>query len=195
MSSVTFFYDLESPYAWLAAERVDALFEEAPAWVPVLLGGIFKATGRSSWAETDARAAGIAEIQRRITVRGLPRLRLPSPWPGNSLVPMRAAVHAHAQGRGRDFALASFRLHFTEGRPLDAGDIAEAAERAGLDPSATVEAPQRQDIKDALRANTDEARAAGVFGVPTVIVDSEVFWGDDRLEEAALTANSQTAKP
>src|SRR3954469_20622972 len=58
-----FFYDLGSPYAWLTAERIDALFgEHRPLWLPVLLGAIFKATGRGSWAETDARADGIAAI-------------------------------------------------------------------------------------------------------------------------------------
>ena len=186
--SVTFFYDLESPYAWLAAERVDDVFDEPVEWVPVLLGGIFKATGRSSLAETDARADGIAEIESRISERALPALELPSPWPGNSLSAMRAAVFAHERGHGREFALAAFRRHFTEGAPLEADGLAAVASQAGLDPDELIEAIRHQDVKDALRANTDRALAAGVFGVPTVLVDGEVFWGDDRMDEAAARA-------
>lgn len=184
----TFFYDLESPYAWLAAERVDSLFDEPPGWVPVLLGGIFKATGRSSWAETDNRAAGIAEIERRIADRGLPALKLPAPWPGNSLHAMRAAVYAHQQDRGREFARAAYRRHFTEAGALDEEGLSAVASQVGLDPDALVDAVQSQDVKDALRKNTERALADGVFGVPTLVVDGEVFWGDDRLEEAVTPA-------
>ena len=96
MPAVTFYYDLGSPYAWLAAERVDGLLDAD--WVPVLLGGIFHATGRSSWAETQRRAEGIAEIERRASERGLPSPVWPAPWPNDGLRVMRAAVHAHDLG-------------------------------------------------------------------------------------------------
>jgi 2-hydroxychromene-2-carboxylate isomerase len=167
IDSPLFFYDLGSPYAWLTAERIfDAV------WIPVLLGGIFKATGRGSWAETDKRANGIAEVERRARERGLPSLRWPDPWPNNGLHAMRVAAAADS----REFALAAFRLHFTEGRPLsDPENVAAAAERVGIEPV---------EDKQKLRANTDRALELGVFGVPTVVVDGEPFWGDDRLDEA-----------
>jgi 2-hydroxychromene-2-carboxylate isomerase len=95
--AAVFYYDLGSPYAWLTAERTGDRAE----WVPVLLGGIFRATGRSSWAETGARADGIAEIERRADERGLPALRWPDPWPNDGLLAMRAAVAAD----GERFAL------------------------------------------------------------------------------------------
>jgi 2-hydroxychromene-2-carboxylate isomerase len=174
IDSPLFFYDLGSPYAWLAAER---MFEAT--WIPVLLGGIFKATGRGSWAETPARANGIAEVERRARERGLPPPRWPDPWPNDGLHAMRVAAAADS----REFALAAFRLHFTEGRPLsDPANVAAAAERVGIEPA---------EDKQKLRANTDRALELGVFGVPTVVVGGEAFWGDDRLEEAASVLEQQ----
>jgi|SRR5215210_1046367 len=185
MTPPTFYYDLNSPYAWLAAERVDELAGGEVRWVPVLLGAIFKATGRGSWALTGERAAGMAEVERRVAERGLPPVRWPEPWPGDGLAAMRAAVHAHEVGSGRRFALEAFRTHFVDGRALsEEGSLSLAAERAGLDPSQVLAATQDPAVKSALRRNTDEALAGGVFGVPTLRVDGAVFWGDDRLEEA-----------
>lgn len=177
----TFHYDLESPYAWLAAERIDSLLDVE--WVPVLVGAIFKAAGRESWGLGDGRAAGIAEVERRAAERGLPPLRWPEPWPGNSLAAMRAAIRG-----GKPFALAAYRLHFTEGRLLDEDGIAAAAMAAGLDPDELVAATQDPGVKAELRANTEGAIARGVFGVPTVVVGDELYWGDDRLDEAAAGA-------
>lgn len=176
-----FFYDLGSPYAWLTAERIGAEVE----WVPVLLGGIFAATGRSSWARTDAREGGIAEIERRAAARGLPPLVWPEPWPNDGLLAMRAATAAHALGEdaGRAFALAAFRLHFTEGRPLsDPAAVRDAAVRADLDPEPLL-APT-QPTKDALRTATDQAIALGVFGIPSLVTPAgDVVWGDDRIPD------------
>ena len=189
MTGARFFFDVGSPYAWLAAERVDDVLPEPPVWVPVLLGGIFRATGRSSWAQTETRAEGVAEIERRARERGLPRLRWPSPWPNDGLLAMRAATAADLLGAGRAFALAAMRLQFTEGRPLgDPTHVAEAARRAGLDGAALLDAAAGAETKGRLREQTDAALAAGVTGVPAVLVDETAFWGDDRLEEAAAAS-------
>ena len=100
-----FYYDLGSPYAYLAAERVNALFVEAigepPEWQPILLGGLFKRFGRDSWAETPDRDEGIAEVERRAAEYGLPPIRWPDPFPGNTLVAMRAATYAKEIGAHR----------------------------------------------------------------------------------------------
>lgn len=173
MEQPLFFYDLGSPYAWLSAERIDALLPVPPLWVAVLLGGIFKATGRSSWADTDARVDGIAEIERRAAERRLPPPRWPSPWPNEGLHAMRVAAALDS----RAFALAAFRTHFTRGLALsDPANVALAARDAGADVA---------EDKARLRANTDRALGLGVYGVPSVAVGQQVFWGDDRLEEAA----------
>jgi 2-hydroxychromene-2-carboxylate isomerase len=177
-----FAYDLGSPYAWLSAERIDDVLPTPPFWIPVLLGGIFQATGRSSWAETENRAAGIAEIERRVADRALPALRWPDPWPSNGLQAMRAAVHAHAIGAGKEFALAAFRVHFTEGVTLsEEAGVRLAAERAGLDADSVIAATADPAVKAVLRENTERALELGVFGVPTVVDSDGVRWGDDQL--------------
>jgi len=174
-----FFYDLGSPYAWLSAERIDSLLAVPPVWVPVLLGGIFKATGRGSWAETDARAGGIAEIERRAAERGLPAPSWPSPWPNNGLYAMRVAAALDS----REFALSAFRMHFTRGLALSEPENVDlAAQEVGQTPFLH---------KERLRENTDLALSLGVSGVPTVVVGGEVFWGDDRLEAAASALEQQ----
>src|SRR5690348_14141938 len=117
MTTTRFLFDLGSPYAYLAAERLSRLIPEPVEWQPVLLGALFRATGRSSWAVGDAarREAGMAEIARRARSYGLPPLRWPDPWPSDYLFAMRAATHASAAGHGREFALQAFRDAFTEG--------------------------------------------------------------------------------
>jgi 2-hydroxychromene-2-carboxylate isomerase len=98
------YYDLASPYAYLAVSRAAEVLGEAPRLQPVLVGAIFGWRGRGSWALTDQRDAGEAEIERRAAAYGLPPLVWPSGWPLNSLGPMRAAIHAERQGAGEAFA-------------------------------------------------------------------------------------------
>jgi len=134
--SALFYYDLGSPYAYLAAERVEGLLGDDLEWRPVLLGAVFKATGRCSWARTGKRGTRMAEIERRAAQRGLPALSWPEPWPGDGLLAMRAAVVAHRLGSGRDFALHALRVHFRDGRSLNEREALETALlRAGLDPA------------------------------------------------------------
>jgi 2-hydroxychromene-2-carboxylate isomerase len=188
-----FFFDLGSPYAYLAAERVNALFVEAcgepPVWEPVLLGGLFKRFGRDSWANGPGREDGIAEVERRAAARGLPPLRWPEPFPGNTLFAMRVATYAKQTGRVVAFSLAAFRQAFAAGRDLtDPDNVLLAAAAAELHPRAVVASAERDSVKAALRAATERAGDLGVRGVPSVVVDGEAFWGDDRLEQAARAA-------
>jgi 2-hydroxychromene-2-carboxylate isomerase len=181
-----FYYDLGSPYAYLTAERVNHVLPELPVWQPVLLGGIFKATGRSSWGQSDEREAGMAEVERRAASYGLPEIRWPDPWPGNMLTAMRAAVFAQQTGRAVAFSLAAFRQAFAGGRDLSEPDnVLLAAAACELHPRAVLKGIEMRSVKDALRAATDEALSQGVIGVPTIRVGERLFWGDDRLEEAA----------
>jgi 2-hydroxychromene-2-carboxylate isomerase len=186
------FLDVGSPYAWLAAERTErgALGAEV-TWEPVLLGAIFAARGSGSWAQTDARAAGMAEVERRAALYGLGAVRWPYPWPGNTLLAMRAACAAADAGAGQAFLLAALRLGFRDGRDLsDRAAVADAASAAGLDREALVAAASTPEVKTDLRRRTDEALALGVRGVPTVVVGDQAPWGDDRLDEAAAAARS-----
>jgi 2-hydroxychromene-2-carboxylate isomerase len=190
----TFYFDLGSPYAWLTAERISGLFTDAeleqPEWQPILLGGLFKRFGRDSWANGPDREEGMAEVERRAAGYGLPRLAWPEPWPGNTLVAMRAATFAKQTGRTVSFALAAFRQAFAAGRDLsEADNVLIAAAACELHPNAVVKAVQTEGVKGALREATDEAAELGVIGVPSLRVGEQVFWGDDRLEEAVAAAS------
>ncbi|MEA2142817.1 MAG: hypothetical protein QOI64_1247 [Solirubrobacteraceae bacterium] len=181
-----FYYDLGSPFSWLAAERVNSTLPVPPRWQPVLLGGLFKLHLRGSWGETDEREAGMAEVERRARERGLPPLRWPDPWPGNMLFAMRAATYTAQIGRAVAFSLAAFRQAFAGGRDLgDPDNVMIAAAACELHPRALQAAVESRAVKDALRSATEQAAERGVIGVPTVAVGDRLFWGDDRLEEAA----------
>jgi 2-hydroxychromene-2-carboxylate isomerase len=191
MPPASFYFDLGSPYAYLSAERLDAVLGESVRWQPLSLGGLFKLNGRSSWSLGDQqrRQTGIAEIERRARSYGLPTIRWPDPWPGNYLMAMRAATFAFAAGRGREFTLQAFRDAFQQGHDLSVGErVLDAAERAGLDRHEVEAATQDPQIKQALREATDAAHALGVIGVPTIVIGDELFWGDDRLDDAAAFA-------
>ncbi len=194
MDRTVFYFDLGSPYAYLTAERISGLFTEAgleqPEWQPILLGGLFKRFGRDSWANGPGRAEGIVEIERRAAAYGLPPLVWPEPWPGNTLIAMRAATFAKQTGRAVSFALAGFRQAFAAGRDLtDPDSVLIAAAACELHPNAVAKAVQTDSVKGALREATDRAAEACVRGVPSLLVGEEVFWGDDRLEEAVASAS------
>ncbi len=116
MAQATFYFDLGSPFAYLAAERLHQVLPEPLAWQPVSLGALFKLTGRSSWAlgEPARRQAGMAEVERRTRIYDLPSMRWPDPWPSNYLYAMRAATYAFRAGRGRQFTLEAFRHAFVQ---------------------------------------------------------------------------------
>jgi 2-hydroxychromene-2-carboxylate isomerase len=191
---VTFYFDLGSPYAYLTAERISGLFSEAglaqPEWQPILLGGLFRTFDRDSWANGPGRAEGIAEVERRAGAYGLPPLAWPEPWPGNTLFAMRVATFAKQTGRTVSFALAAFRQAFAAGRDLSEPDnVLIAAAACELHPNALLKAVGTEIVKSALREATDSAAELGVLGVPALVVDGEVFWGDDRVEEAVAAAS------
>jgi 2-hydroxychromene-2-carboxylate isomerase len=158
---------------------------EQPEWEPILLGGLFKRFGRDSWANGAGRDEGMREVERRASAYGLPPIRWPERWPGNTLVAMRAATFAKQTGRTVSFALAAFRQAFAAGRDLtDPDNVLVAAAACELHPRAVAKAVETDAVKAALREATDRAGDAGVRGVPTLLVGEEAFWGDDRLEEA-----------
>ncbi len=189
----TFYFDLGSPYAYLTAERISGLFAEAeleqPEWVPVLLGGLFGEFGRSSWGQGPEREAGMAECERRASAYGLPPIVWPDPWPGDMLTAMRVATFAKQTGRTVSFALAAFRQAFAAGRDLgDPDNVMIAGAACELHPRALLKAVQTDIVKNALKEATAAAGDRGVEGVPALVVGDEVFWGDDRLEEAVEAA-------
>lgn len=182
---VVFFFGAMSPYSWLSAERIGDLIPRAQ-WQSVFLGGIFKSNGRSSWGIGDQRAAGMAECEARARARGLGEITWPDPWPTNDLVVARAMLLAQARGLLQAFALAAMRMAFKEGADLAQSEVVlEAGRRAGISPDELGGALDAPETKDALRATTEQALARGIFGVPTFAVAEQLFWGDDRMQDAA----------
>jgi 2-hydroxychromene-2-carboxylate isomerase len=181
-----FYYDLGSPYSYIAAERVNSVLPEVPVWQPILLGAVFKATRRSSWGHGERRSEGMAEVERRAAARGLPAIRWPAPWPSDMLTAMRAAIFAQDAGRAVAFSLAAFRQAFAAGRDLGVLDnVLLAAAACELHPRAVVRGVETRVVKDRLRSETQAAVERGVTGVPTVAAGDRLWWGEDRLDEAA----------
>jgi 2-hydroxychromene-2-carboxylate isomerase len=185
MARARFFFGAMSPYSWFAAERIAALLPDA-RWRGVLAGAVFKANDRVSWGTTERRAAGIRDCEARAAGYGLGPISWPQPWPTSDLLVARAMAFAELHGDLRSFALEAMRLCFLEGADLGELDsVLEAGRRAGIGDGELERGLAEQATKQALRRTTDEALALGVIGVPTVAIDEQLFWGDDRLEEAA----------
>lgn len=135
--------------------------------------------------------ADLDEIRRRAAERGLPEVRYDEGWPRESysLIPARAAIFAKEAGRIVSFTQAAFRQRFAAGRDLSELDnVLIAAAACELHPRAVIKAVETASVKERLASATEEAIALGVEGIPSVVVDGEVFWGDDRLEDAVAAA-------
>jgi len=181
-----FYFGAMSPYSWFAAERIEQILPQA-RWRGVLAGAVFKQNGRVSWGLTDDRVAGMADCETRAAAHGLGPIHWPDPWPTSDLLVARAmAACEQSEAQLRSFALTAMRLAFLEGADLgERAAVLEAARRSHIDERELQEALEDPHVKDRLRAVTGEAVQAGVFGVPTVLVGGELFWGDDRLDGAA----------
>jgi 2-hydroxychromene-2-carboxylate isomerase len=197
---VTFYYDFSSPYSYLAAERISGLFAEAgaeqPEWQPISFGHVLKETGRLPWSmqPSGPDPEHLAEIQRRAAERALPEVVYPKGWPveNYSLNPTRAAIYAKESGRVVSFSLACFRQVFAAGRDMsDVDNVLIAAAACELHPNAVLKGVETQSVKEKLRAATNVAIQRGVIGIPTVAVGDQLFWGDDRLEEAVAASRRE----
>jgi 2-hydroxychromene-2-carboxylate isomerase len=184
-----FRYDFNSPYAYLAASRIDAVLGADVAWEPIAFAFVLRAHDREPWSfHEPSRTDGMRECERRAEAYGLAPLRWPPGWPVESytLASLRAAWAAQRIGQLRAFSAAAFARNFVDGVGLnDAAMIDDVCERAGID-AREVRAGLDGYGRDRLRAATDAAIAEGVLGVPTVTIAGTHFWGDDRLEDAAL---------
>jgi 2-hydroxychromene-2-carboxylate isomerase len=197
VAEAVFYYDFSSPYSYLAAERISGLFAEAgaeqPEWQPISFGHLLQTTGRSPWSmrPQGPKPEDLEEIQRRAAERGLPEVRYPDGWPveNYSLNAIRAAVYAKESGKVVSFSLACFRQVFAAGRDMsDVDNVLIAAAACELHPRAVLKGIETESVKQKLRAATDQAIELGVQGIPTIAVGTELFWGDDRLEEAVQAA-------
>lgn len=197
-ADIAFYFDLGSPYAYLAAERVSRLFADAelaqPEWKPVLLGGLFQRFDRSSWMLGADREPGMRECERRADAYRLQPIRWPDPCPADTLYAMRVATYAKGIGRTVSFTLAAFRQAFAGGRDLSEPDnVAIAAAACELHPNAVAKGAGAESIKLRLRRETERAGDLGVSGVPSLRVGDRVYWGDDSLADAVAAAGRKRA--
>lgn len=190
MSRLEFFFDYGSPYSYLADTQLPGLRERTGceiAYRPMLLGGVFKATGNQSpFLEPvkAKRAYGGLEMQRFAKHYRAP-FQLNPHFPINTLRLMRVAHAARQAGVFPAFHQAIYPAFWRDGADLgDPERIVSVAEGVGLDGAALLAASDTPEVKDALRATTDEAVERGAFGAPTFFVGDEMFFGADRLSFA-----------
>jgi len=188
MPRLEFFFDYGSPYSYLANSRLPALAERTGAEVsyrPMLLGGVFKATGNSSPAVEPCQAKrsyGALELRRWVDHLGVPFRGNPH-FPINTLLLMRTAVAAQHLGVFEPFHRVVYPAFWAEGENLGESEVvARVVEKAGLDARALLETGADPEVKAELRATTEEAVARGAFGAPTFFVADEMFFGNDRLD-------------
>ena len=188
VTTVAFFYDIVCPYAYIASTRVHAVCSRHGGRVaprPILLGGVYQAVGTPSLPQRQMPAAKAAWLARDIALcaemYGVP-LRFPAGHPRRSVEAMRLILAAPEATRW-PLTEAIYSAYWAEGRDIaDTAVLADVARSVGLDGDALVEIIATPAAKEALRARTAEAVAAGVFGVPTFIVGDHLIWGQDRLD-------------
>lgn len=186
--TVDFYFDFGSPAAYLAYTQLPKLCAEAGAsliWRPILLGGVFQATGNRSPAEVKAKGAYMDLDLQRFATRYQVPFKLNPHFPINTLLLMRGAVGMQMQHPERFGAYvdAVFKAMWVDGRNLnDPATVGAVLHEAGFDPQALLALANAQETKDRLKAVTQEATARGLFGAPTMFVGDQMFWGQDRLD-------------
>lgn len=188
MTKIELFWDVGSPYTYLALTQIDALVERTGAELelrPFLLGGVFKSAGNTMPAAVPAKAIYLAEDLRRWRDHYRVQMKMPSEviFPISTLLPMRVAIAAQRAGKGDAFCHAVFSAYWRDGRDVSqSAELEQVVRAVGLDPKSMIDASSSAEVKDALRANTDEAVARGAFGAPALFVGDALFWGNDRLD-------------
>ena len=181
-----FFLDFISHNAWLAWHQVHALalrHDLVVEPVPVLFAGLLKAHGLVGPAELPAKSSWmIWNVLRKAQQHGIP-IAPPHSHPFNPLLPLRVACCELPRMQRIDLINRMFAAAWTQGRAVsEPGVVAEVITEAGLNADLVMAEAQSAAVKTRLRDNTDDAIAAGVFGVPGMIVRGELFWGFDDLE-------------
>jgi len=187
-----FLFDFGSPNAFLSHEAIPAIEQRIGVkfdYVPILLGGIFKATNNKSPAETLAGVKNKPEFMQRETERFIRRFKVrPYVWnpffPVNTLMLMRGAVAAQAAGVFEAYVEAAFHHMWVEPKKMDDPEVAvQALTESGLDGARLLQRGQEPDIKNKLLENTQAAVARGAFGSPTFFVGDEMFFGKEQLRD------------
>ncbi len=201
-ATIEFWYEFASPYSYLAAGRIEVLTAGqrlAIDWQPFLLGPIFKTRAHDPSPFQNPSAAQRRyrwrDVQRLCAAVGLP-LRLPSTNPRNGLLAARVALIAIDEGWGPAFTRAAFQANFAEDRDIAAPEVIGAIVAAlGHDAAAVLDRAASPANKERLKASGDAAIRRGIFGAPSFLVGNELFWGNDRLEQAVAWARAPLDLP
>ncbi|HWA31647.1 MAG TPA: 2-hydroxychromene-2-carboxylate isomerase [Rhizomicrobium sp.] len=197
MARLEFFFDCSSPWTYLAFTRIHDIIARTgaeAAWRPILVGGVFNAVNKDVYerrANPDPRKASYSgkDLQDWARLAGI-KIGKPQPFPVNAVLEMRCCLAADEKGRLIAFAKAAFEAYWGDLKDVSRPEvIADVCRTAGLDPVEILARASAQDIKDRLRANTEEVIARGGFGSPTMFVNGDdMYFGNDRLPlvEAAL---------
>lgn len=187
MKQVEFFFDVGSPYSYLAYHQLPKIAAARNAeivWRPMLLGGVFQATGNSSPATVPMKARH-SQIDLERWARYFDVPYTPNPhFPINTLHLMRGAAGMQMRGdeEFQRYLSAVFSAMFEKPRNLGVPDeLAEVLEAAGIAPALFLELTKDDKVKSKLKKDSEEAVSRGVFGAPTFFVGEEMFWGQDRL--------------
>ena len=187
---IDFWFEFGSSYSYLSLMRIEALAGQAGVplrWKPFLLGPIFRELGWQGSPFNEQKEKGEyawRDLERRARKYGIPFTR-PTVFPRTALLPMRVALIGADQRWMGEFCRRIMLMNWSQDTDIDhAGAVLAALEGLVPDPAAIVQAAGQDDNKSALRAQTSAARALGIFGAPTFIVNGEMFWGDDRLDDA-----------
>jgi len=176
--TAAFYFDLASPLAYLAAERVLHVLPGPAEWRPVL--------ARELTGEGEQPDEVRTHVERRAQELGLQPLRWPQPFPFDSLLAMRVATYAASIGRAVPFAQAAFRQAFAGGHSLQSPDfVLIAAAACEMHPAAVMRAAALESVAARLSETTALAADLGVSSIPAVLVGEEVFMGEDAPERAA----------
>ncbi len=201
MKSVDFYFDFGSPTAYLAATQLPHICADTGAalvWKPILLGGVFQATGNRSPAEVPAKGSYMDEDLKRFARRYQVPYRHNPHFPINTLLLMRGATGLQLREPARFGAYvdAVFHAIWVEPRNLnDPAVVGAVLQGAGFDPAALLALANAQETKDLLKSNTQAAIERGLFGAPTMFVGDEMFWGQDRLDFVREALEQPKEKP
>jgi 2-hydroxychromene-2-carboxylate isomerase len=196
--TVEFYFDFGSPAAYLAWTQLPRICAEAGATLvfkPMLLGGVFQATGNQSPAAVRPKGRYVRhDLERHAHRYGVPFAFNPH-FPINTLLLMRGAtaMQMHEPERFGAFVAAVYRAIWVEGRNLnDPAVVGEVLQAAGFDAATMLARTAEPAVKDRLKDVTQEAIDRGVFGAPTMFVGDQMYWGQDRLDfvQEALTTTS-----
>jgi 2-hydroxychromene-2-carboxylate isomerase len=181
-----FFYELASSYSYLAATQIAGIEARTGAkirWRPMLLGGVFQATGNVMPGANPYKLRYLLhDCQRWAKRYGVP-FHAPSRFPINTVKALRLCLQAEARGRQPELALSLFRAYWGEDADIsDDTTLTGLCEAAGLPGAELLLGCADPAIKAALKEHTDEAVRRGVFGAPAIFIGDELFWGNDRLD-------------